>query len=317
MQKKGIGVCNLPNLMYNKFTERGCIFNIMAVGSHGLGKTTFLNQLLGSKILKLDPFPPKEDNQFWHTEEICNIQTSLVKILEGDFMMEMNITEVDGVGDCIDNSNCYVPIINLLEKNFDDYHEKFKKSVVSQIDDKRVHLCLYFLEPISTIKLSDLENLTKISKYYTIIPIIAKADLINPENISKIKHNHTEILKANNIPFFEDSESTARAPFFIFTQDRSDSGYTWCSAPMSNSKINDFVLLRRLIMENCVNVIKKETNNYYDNYRVLKMLFNSSEDEGRRNNFEKKIEDYQTKVNVLQDKLKVLSCTQNLEEMAE
>lgn len=304
MQRRGIGVSNLPNLIHNKYTDKGCTFNIMAAGSHGLGKTTFLNQFLGTKILELNPFKPRDNNLFWHIENVCNIQTSYVEILESDLVIRMNITEVDGIGDCIDNTNCWVPIVDFLEKNFEDYHNKFKKSVASQIEDKRVHLCLYFLEPISIIKNSDIEVLKKISKYCTVIPIIAKADLISPSKVSEIKAVLRDILTYNNINYFEDAENMIKAPFFIFNQERgSDFGYTWCTSPLQNSKINDFLILKRLILENCVNVIKKETNNYYDNYRVLKLLF-KNDDEGRRQLFEKKIEEYQSKINLLQEKIR-------------
>ena len=76
MQKRAIGVSNLPNLIHSQFISKGCTFNIMIAGSRSLGKTTFLNQFLGSKIIQSQPYNDKNENSYWYLENQCNIQTS-------------------------------------------------------------------------------------------------------------------------------------------------------------------------------------------------------------------------------------------------
>ena len=63
----------------------------------------------------------------------------------------------------LNNTNCYEPIVEVLESNFNDYQMKFKTNVISLIDDKRIHLCLYFLEPLDSLRQVDLEIMKKIS----------------------------------------------------------------------------------------------------------------------------------------------------------
>lgn len=290
--QRGIGVSNLPNLLHGEYASRGCTFNIMVVGSHGLGKTTFLNQFLGSDVLRMEPFDAK-DNPYWHMEGVCNIQTSYVEVHEGNFLTRMNITEVDGVGDNVDNTNCFEPIVSILEKNFEDYHAKFRHSTRSLIDDKRIHLCLYFLEPIGLIKVPDLEVLSRISKLCTLIPVVAKADLLRTDQAMSIKSAFREILEVSSIPVFDDKESTSEAPFLVFSHERD--GCVCQGIAMHSHQMNEFQILKRLILERSVVSLIKETENFYDNYRITRMLL-QTEDGGGRSIIEKKIEDYQKKI---------------------
>lgn len=304
MQKRPIGVSTLPNLLHNHLIVKGCTLNIMVVGSKGLGKTTFLNQFLGKSILKSQPFEPKNDNPFWHLEDVCNIQTSYVEILEGEFTTKINLTEVDGIGDCVENSNCYEPVVSFLESKFDDYQNKFKNSVKQLIDDNRVHLCLYFLEPISFIKESDLTTLKHISKYCTILPIISKADLLDNDKIMEIRHSFREILNDKNIPFYDDKEASTEAPYFVFSHDRqASSNYVWNSASYSNIQVNEFPEIKKMILEKCITTFIEQTDQFYDNYRILKMLKNTH-DSGTRAVFEQKIKNYQSKMKILHDNIR-------------
>ena len=170
------------------------------------------------------------------------------------------------LGDYIDNLNCHIPVIELLQQNFEDYYQKFTKSIKTVIDDKRVHLCLYFLEPIFLIKVADLEALKAISKYSIVIPVIAKADLIPISTMSEIRIAHRNILKDYSIPLFSGSENELSIPYLIFLQERQDtSGYSWCNYPVQSSKINDFLTLKRLILEKSISLFNKETDRFYDN----------------------------------------------------
>lgn len=295
MQRRGIGVSNLPNLKHNHFIQKGCTFNIMAVGSHGLGKTTFLNHFLGSSILKSQPFDSRDENPFWQIESVCNIQTSYVEVYESGFMTRMNITEIDCVGDSTDNNGCCEQIVKLMERNLEDYYKKISKATKSLVDDKRVHLCLYFLEPIRFIKVADIEALKKISKYCTIIPIVAKADLLSPEYETDVKLKFREIFESNNIPFYDDKVCISMAPFFVFFQNRQDTPSTNSNYKIPDQKadLNEFSILKRLILEKSITHFVKETDQFYDNYRVFSMIFQGNEEGVGKSLIEKKIENFE------------------------
>lgn len=306
MQNITIGVSNLPNLVHNEFTFMGCNFNIMLVGSHGLGKTTFINKLLEHNVVKREPFEcsQHEGNPYWVLEAKCNIQTSSIEIRENGFAIKLNITEVDGVGDSVDNRECYKPIVDLIEANFNDYHQKFKEQTKRSIDDKRIHICLYFLEPINTIKMPDLETLKQISTHCTVIPVIAKADLLGKDEVQEIKARMRDILHSNDIVFFEDGNTPTSAPFAVFSEARGgddSSQLEW--APMSiNSQINDFLLIKRLMIDRSAMALIMRTDQYYDNYRISHLLTTSSDTEilERKDRIEKKIREYNSRLNTIQ-----------------
>lgn len=300
----GIGISNLPNLQHNDFIKRGCNFNMLVVGSHGLGKTTFLNKLLDQNLLVYQPFEEKNNNPFWHLEAKCNIQTSYVEINEHGFLSRINITEVDAIGDSVDNKECYKPVIELLENHFDDYHRKFKQQTRTNIDDKRIHVCFYFLEPLFSIKKPDIETMKKLSKYCTIIPIIAKADLLNESTILDVKKYIRYALKANEILFFEDVSSQAECPFLIYNEHRdfeTRSNTNWTTSTF-NTQINDFIIMKRVILEKNAIYLIRETDQFYDNYRITRLLQASSDKEiiNAKERIEKKIADYQKKINEMQ-----------------
>lgn len=303
MQNIPIGVSNLPNLVHNEFTHMGCNFNIMIVGSHGLGKTTFINKLLEQNIVKKAPFEdtPDSGNPYCVLEAKCNIQTSYIEIRENAFTIRLNITEIDGIGDSVDNRECYRPIIDLIEANFNDYHQKFKEQTKSTIDDKRIHVCLYFLEPIGTIKTPDLETLKHISTHCTIIPIIAKADLLSKDELHEMKDIMRDILNTNGIAFFDPAEPPLNSPFAIFCDSRSpdDNAHLDWAQISFNSQTNDFLLVKRLIIERNALFLITKTDQYYDNYRISHLLTTSSDADilARKERIENKIREYNEKIN--------------------
>lgn len=306
-QNSVIGISSLPNLLHNEFLRRGCNFNIMIVGSHGLGKTTFLNKLLESKVIKTRPFDGSSDNPFPIMEAKCNIQTSSLEICENGFSVRLGIVEVDGIGDCVDNRECYKPIVELLEAKFEDYLNKSKTQTKTTIDDQRIHICFYFLEPIFTIKSPDLETLIQISAHCTVVPVMAKADLISRDQILDLKTSIRSILVGNKISFFEDLGDHSEGPFMIFSESRDEDplkNADWNPSAF-NTQTNDFITLKRLVIEkNAISLIKL-TDQYYDNYRIARLMVNCNDKEviEAKERIEKKIASYQEQIQQIQGNL--------------
>lgn len=64
--------------------------------------------------------------------------------------MHLRLTLVDtpGFGDSIDNRDCWKPIQEYLDKQFDDCISRESKVYrPAQELDRRVHACIYFIEP--------------------------------------------------------------------------------------------------------------------------------------------------------------------------
>merc|ERR1711990_414709 len=79
-----------------------------------------------------------------------------------------------------DNTECWNPIVDYVEDQFDGYLEAETRVERFDIADKRVHACLYFIAPTGHgLKPLDVEVMKKIHKKVNIIPVIGKADSSN------------------------------------------------------------------------------------------------------------------------------------------
>lgn len=311
MENNGIGIANLPNLLHSEFRKTPCYLNIMVVGSHGLGKTTFLNKIIGNPILKIQPFEKNETNPFWYQEAKCNIQISTVEVVENGFMTRFNIIEVDGLGDHVDNTGCYTPIVELIESKFEAYAAAFKENTSKFIEDHRIHMCFYFLEPIFSISIPNLETMKKLSALCTIIPIIAKSDLLSSAQVPIIKSTIKRILEDNDIAIFNTAEYAEEGPFLIFSESRGESTSVdgeklWRESAYESQQVNDFSVVKRLIIERHAYQLIKETDQFYDNYRITRLLQQSTDKDIKdsKERIEKMISDYQNEVRELQLKIR-------------
>lgn len=312
MQNKGIGVSNLPNLLHNEFRKRPCDLNVMIIGSHGLGKTTFLNKLIGNEVLAAQPFEERESSPFWYLEAKCNIQGSRVEIIENDLVTRLTVYEVDCLGDSVDNAGCYTPVVKLLEAKFNDYAAKFCESTTRGIRDERIHLCFFFLEPVFSVSTASIETLRRIAPLCTVIPVIAKADLLSSDQVQQIRCVIRQLFEENAISIFEENGFADQWPFLIFSESREDGkdGRMWRDTAFQTTAVNDFQVVKRIILERDAYQLIKDTDQFYDNYRITQMLqqTNDKEIKEARDRIERKIAEYQQEVKELQSKIREEAC---------
>lgn len=302
MNQRGIGVSNLPNVKYRSFCKAGIDFNIMTVGSNGLGKSSFINQMLGTCVLSPDPFLEAKDgfhnyevlevsgkdtvataeDKYYHRNAVLNIQISKFFVMENDFQTRITVTEIDGVGDNVCNQGCWEPVVDLLNENFKDFLNQERKNVRSMIKDKRIHVCVYFLEPNPAyIKTADVRTMKEISRICNLIPVVGKSDLLNDTEKQECYNRIIDVLSEENIDAFpldlslKERTEMINGPFFVISKNMENGGekalerkYPWGSLFLERVKNNDFyVLTDSLITKNLINLIEA-TENFYDNYRT-------------------------------------------------
>ncbi|ADM10993.1 Cdc3-like septin [Encephalitozoon intestinalis ATCC 50506] len=302
MSQKGIGVSNLPNVKYRSFCKAGIDFNIMIIGSSGLGKSSFINQMLGEPVLSSDPFLKEDDgnqsneitrvsdtdgaeeqeDRYFHRNSLINIQISKFFVMENEFQTRITVAEVDGVGDNVCNEECWVPVVELIQNNFKDYLEQERKNVRPLIKDKRIHICLYFLEPNpSHVKLVDIKTMKEISKICNLIPVVGKSDLLSDLERQECSDRIAEAISAENIDVFyldvPDRERIGKSeyPFFVIAKnvDHEDTPghnreYPWGTMVPEKVGSNDFYLLvDSLIAKNLIKLVEA-TETFYDDYKT-------------------------------------------------
>ncbi|AFN82465.1 Cdc3-like septin [Encephalitozoon romaleae SJ-2008] len=302
MTQKGIGVSNLPNVKYRSFCKAGIDFNIMLVGSNGLGKTSFINQMLGDSVLSSDPFLKPDDEQqsndstkvsdkdgceeqedkYFHRNSLINIQISKFFVMEKDFQTRITIAEIDGVGDNVCNHECWVPIVDLIQDNFKDYLEQERRNVRPLIKDKRFHVCLYFLEPNpSHVKLVDIKTMKEISKMCNLIPVVGKSDLLSDIERQECSNRIAEALYRESIDVFHldvpDKERIGKSeyPFFVIAKStipEDNNGcsreYPWGTMILEKVVSNDFYLLVDILIAKNLIKLVEATEIFYDDYKT-------------------------------------------------
>ncbi|EPY51314.1 septin Spn6 [Schizosaccharomyces cryophilus OY26] len=284
-----------PQLLYNETSlppnreifikKKECSFTVMLCGSSGTGKTTFCNTLFSSLVK-----PPKTDDNFGkeHKQKEVQIEKTKAIIEEDDFRLNLTVLDTVGFGDFINNKDCW----DVVTEYLDDQHEKYllhdQQSLRIQRKDSRVHVCLYFIKPVSYGMLPlDVVAMKKLSKHVNIIPVIAKADSLTKNELDSLKGKINRILQAQKIDLFFPSavysaDEIARdlsqaCPFAIVATteaaNRKNEGkigrtYPWGMSEIENNDHCDFLKLKDLIINNhMLELVQSTEKVIYERYR--------------------------------------------------
>uniref|UniRef100_A0A8C2GVF2 Septin n=1 Tax=Cyprinus carpio TaxID=7962 RepID=A0A8C2GVF2_CYPCA len=261
-----VGFANLPNQVYRKSVKRGFEFTLMVVGESGLGKSTLINSLFLTDLYS--PEYPGPSNRIKKTVQV---EQSKVLIKEGGVQLLLTIVDTPGFGDAVDNSNCWQPVIDHIDSKFEDYLNAESRVNRRLMPDSRVHCCLYFIAPSGHgLKPLDIEFMKRLHEKVNIIPLIAKADTLTPEECQQFKKQIMREIQEHKIKMYE----------FPETDDEEESKlvkkikvcYPWGVAEVENGEHCDFTILRNMLIRTHMQDLKDVTNNvHYENYRSRKL----------------------------------------------
>ncbi|XP_065189333.1 septin-7-like [Sycon ciliatum] len=295
--RNNVGFANLPNQVFRKSVQRGFEFSLMVVGQSGLGKSTLLNSLFLADIYTNADYPVGEQPRFPSTTKI---QTSTVVLVEGGVQLKLALVDTPGFGCQVDNSNCWQPIVQHIDDQFEDYLNAESQIERVKLPDTRVHCCLYFIAPTGHgLKPLDIECMRQLHTRVNIVPVIAKADTMTPEECEDFKKKVMDDIHANDIqvhdfPDFGDDEEEAqfnqqmkdRLPFAIVgsssllsVESRKVRGrkYPWGVAEVENLEHCDFSALRAMIIRTHMQDLKEVTHRkHYETYRYSKLASTAS-----------------------------------------
>ncbi|KAL3318801.1 hypothetical protein Ciccas_002521, partial [Cichlidogyrus casuarinus] len=301
--KNEIGYANLINQIHTRAIKRGFVFNIMLTGRTCLGKSSFINSLLMADFYNADL--QTAAMRFKNGKNLQAVEAHTVKINENKVNLKLTILDTPGFGEKIDNSECFDPLVEEIESRYQQFLQQELKihrstrtngssefSAIHLDNDPRVHACLYFLPP-TTIGLSafDLEAMQRLHKRVNLIPIIAKADSLTPEECKTLKKIVLKQLSEHRISFFrfdatpdaqkvdaELNKYRSRYPFAVVSSNTMVSKpdgskvrgrqYPWGVVETDSMEHNDFVALKMLLV-NCHlhDLIDKTHFGHYATYR--------------------------------------------------
>ena len=177
-----VGFSKLPYQVYRRALHRGFHFNLLLVGESGLGKSSLINSMFWGDLLCKEDYDDLVPGV---------IQSSRVSVEEEEVRLDLNILHLPGYGDSIDNSQCWQPIREFINQQFEEFLQQETRLDRRglTIPDSRVHACLYFISPVGHgLKPLDIEFMRTFQDSVNIIPIIAKADTFTTEEKKMFKN---------------------------------------------------------------------------------------------------------------------------------
>lgn len=286
-----VGFANLPNQVFRKSVKKGFEFTVMVVGESGLGKSTLLNSLFLTDIYTPASYPGVEER----LKKTVAVKPSTVEMKEGGVRLRLTVVDTPGFGDAVDNTDCWNPVIEYIDSQFEEYLNAESKVYRTPFPDDRVHCCLYFIAPTGhCLKPLDIEFMKRLHNKVNIVPVIAKADTLTQEECSKFKKKILKEIEENDIGIYkfpelggEDDEDVAavsmkdRIPFAVVGSNTvlEVNGrrvrarvYPWGVAEVENVDHCDFVALRNMLIRTHMQDLKDVTNDtHYENYRCGKL----------------------------------------------
>jgi len=285
-----VGFANLPNQVYRKSVKRGFEFTLMVVGESGLGKSTLINSMFLTDLYN-DAHPGPSQR----LKKTVQVETHKVLLNEKGVNLTLTIVDTPGFGDSVDNSNCWDSVMKYVEIQYEAFLEAETKVCRNpKMADARVHACLYFITPSGHgLKPLDIEFMRQLHDKVNIIPVIAKADTMTPDEVDHFKSVILGQISASKIKIYDfpevegvESEKEKenlkdRVPFAVVGSNmiiESDGKkvrgrkYPWGVVDIENLDHCDFVPLRNMLIRTHLQDLKDVTNYiHYENFRCRKL----------------------------------------------
>ncbi|WIA12746.1 hypothetical protein OEZ85_006381 [Tetradesmus obliquus] len=181
--------------------------NYMVLGESGLGKTTFINNLISSYAVST-PARIQDSNtttlsQFQGDSESLRTVLEPMMVPECSRRVIISIQDMPGWGDDVNLTRYLRAVASfLLEQRIKDYEKldggcNFDPTTMCGQLPHSITACLYFLPPHRTKKI-DLVLMAAVSQLVPIIPVIAKADCMTDRELATYRNEVQGMLQSPN-----------------------------------------------------------------------------------------------------------------------
>lgn len=246
-----------------------------------------------------------------HHEHAVSLKTNTFDLIEDSIKLKLTIIESVGFGDQINKENSHEPILNYVNSQYETYvqQELNLKRNFQNINDTRVHVCLYFICPTGhSLKSIDLKTMKALDRKLNIIPIIAKADTISKNELIEFKKRIMQDLNNNHVNIYQspinesdltinnlNASTNVLFPLAVIgSSDMVKIGnklikgrqYEWGTVSVENESHCDFVKLREMILStNMINLIDITHNKHYQLFRANRLREIGFKDEDDSDNY--------------------------------
>ncbi|KAI4897563.1 hypothetical protein NFI96_020850 [Prochilodus magdalenae] len=288
--KEYVGFATLPNQVHRKSVKKGFAFTLMVAGESGLGKSTLINSLFLTDLYK--------DRKMLNAEERITQTVELTKhtvgIEEKGVKLKLTIVDTPGFGDAVNNTESWKAVADYIDQQFEQYFRDESGLNRKNIQDNRVHCCLYFISPFGHgLRPIDVECMKGLHGKVNIVPVLAKADCLTPRELMRKKIKIREEIETFgiNIYQFPDCDTDEDEEFRLQDQELKDSipfavvgsnilveskgrrfrgrMYPWGVVEVENPAHSDFLKLRNMLVRTHMQDLKDVTREtHYENYRA-------------------------------------------------
>ncbi|XP_073472671.1 septin-5-like isoform X1 [Aquarana catesbeiana] len=285
-----VGFATLPNQVHRKYVKKGFEFTLMVAGETGLGKSTLINSLFLTDLYRGRLLASPEER----VTQTVEIVKQTVDIQEKGVRLRLTVVDTPGFGDAINNEECWKPVADYIDQQFEQYFRDESGLNRKNLQDTRVHCCLYFLSPLGHgLRPLDVEFLRALQDRVNIVPILGKADTLTPKELIQKKQRIREELDYFGIQIYQfpdcdsdqdedfkiqDMELKKSIPFAVIGSNtivevngKRVRGrlYPWGVVEVENEKHCDFVKLRTMLIRTHMQDLKDVTREtHYENYRA-------------------------------------------------
>lgn len=262
----------------------------MVVGESGLGKSTLVNSLFLSDLYKDRRIPEAIDR----VEKTTTIEKKTMDIEERGVKLRLTVVDTPGFGDAINCEESWRVCCSYIDEQFRQYFTDESGLNRKNIQDNRVHCCLYFVPPYGHgLRQIDLEFMKRMHRKVNIVPVIAKADTLTSAEIKRLKDHIMADIEDNKIQIYQfpdcdsdedeefkqqDRELKACVPFAVVGSNTvievagkkvRGRQYPWGVVEVENPKHSDFIKLRTMLISTHMQDLKDVTQDvHYENFRA-------------------------------------------------
>lgn len=115
----------------------------MVVGESGLGKSTLINSLFLADLYKNRQVTPVEER----CEKTTRIEKKTLDIEEKGVRLRLNVIDTPGFGDGVNADDSWRVVTDYIDEQFRQYFMDESGLNRKNIQDNRVHCCLYAVPP--------------------------------------------------------------------------------------------------------------------------------------------------------------------------
>ncbi|XP_076107786.1 septin-2B-like isoform X7 [Mytilus galloprovincialis] len=293
-----VGFANLPNQVHRKSVKKGFEFTLMVVGESGLGKSTLVNSLFLT-----DLYPERQIHSAAEKiKQTVKIDASTVEIEERGVKLRLTVVDTPGFGDSLNSVDCFKPIIQYVDDQFERYLQDESGLNRRHIIDNRVHCCFYFINPSGHgLRPLDITFMRAVHHKVNIVPVIAKADTLTKQEVQRLKKRVLDQIDEYGISIYplpdcdsdedEDYREQCRqlkeaVPFAVIgantvieVKGRKVRGrmYPWGVVEVENPEHCDFIKLRTMLITHMQDLQEVTQEVHYENFRADKLAGGGSQ----------------------------------------